>query len=104
MTEIITFELLERELSPEPRDFENIEIFKTYENVIDEKVYVGFIVYVSTGEDDSVLLRDEGYCIFTIGNNYFDEYISLKEESLIIDDPRIPQSTRDKWIDVPRQH
>ena len=99
MIEVITYELLEQALSPEPRDFENIEVIKTYENVIGEKVHAGFIVYVRNSEDDCVVLRDEGYCIFTIGNGYHDEYISEKEENIMIDDPRIPQSTRDKWVE-----
>ena len=100
MTNLITYEMLETALTPEPSDFEYIEINKTYEKEVNDRIHVGFIVYVYLADDSCNVLKDEGYCIFTIGNGYYDDYISEKEELISIDDNCLPKSVKDKWASL----
>ena len=102
MAGIISFELLKEALSPVPRDFENLDISKTYEKEVDGKIHVGFVAYIlfDSGEDVCSVFRDEGHCIFTLGDNFHDDCISENEENIPIDDPCIPKHIREKWIDT----
>lgn len=101
MTDLIQLTQLEEALNPIPRDFENIAVSKTYEKRVNGKIHVGFISYVIVeSEDESDVLRDEGYCIFTDGADQQDDCISQKEEVISIDDPRVPLGVRNKWIEL----
>jgi hypothetical protein len=102
--ELVSEDLLVRALSPEPRDFTNLSVRKTFEKVVDGRYHVGFEVFVIMDgtypfdENFTDVLFDKGYCVFTPGNDFDEDYVSEEEKILNVDDPSLPDAVREAWV------